>query len=104
MNELIRVENGVCLLDVEISKKIAEFEKQTKAIKEAEEQLKQAILAEMASKNIIKIDNNDLTISYSAETYRESFDSKALKKDNEELYNKYSKISPVKPSIRIKVK
>lgn len=102
--DLIKVENGVSLLDTQVSHKIAEFEKTIKQLKEAEEELKKQILDEMESKNIIKIDNNDLTITYVQETYRETFDSKALKNDDEELYNKYIKISSVKPSIRIKAK
>lgn len=102
--ELIRVENGVSLLDIETSKKIAEFEKSIKAMKEAEDELKKQILVEMESKGIIKIENDDLTISYVQETYRETFDSKALKEADEDTYNKYIKISSVKPSIRIKAK
>ena len=102
--ELIRVENGVSLLDIETSKKIAEFEKSIKAMKEAEDELKKQILAEMESKGIIKIENDDLTINYVQETYRETFDSKALKEADEDTYNKYIKISSVKPSIRIKAK
>lgn len=102
-NLIIKQENGL-ILSPEASKKIAEFERQAKAIKEAEDKLKAEILAEMETRNIVKLDTEDLTITYVAETYRESFDSKALKADHEELYNQYTKISPVKSSIRIKVK
>ena len=58
----------------------------------------------MEEKNIIKLETNELIITYVAETYRESFDSKTLKAEDEELYNKYVQISPVKSSVRIKVK
>lgn len=104
MNELIiKNENGL-ILNPEVSKQIAEFEKQAKAIKEAEDNLKALILAEMEKNGIVKLDTSELAITYVAETYRESFDSKALKVDDEKTYNKYIKISPVKSSIRIKIK
>ena len=100
---IIKQENGL-ILNPHVSKQIAEFERQAKAIKEAQDKLKADILSAMEANNIVKLDTEDLTITYVAETYRESFDSKALKADHEELYNQYTKISPVKASIRLKVK
>lgn len=102
--ELIKVDNNIALLSAEIGEKIAQFEKQIKMLKEQEEALKAAILAEMEAKGIIKVDNEHLTITYIAETDRETFDTKAFKAEFAELYNEYTKISKVKPSIRIKVK
>lgn len=102
--ELIKVENGVSLLSPEVSKQIAELETKAKEIKAAEEALKEAIKAEMESKGIIKLDTPELAITYVQPTYSERFDSKSLKADDEELYNRYIKISNVASSIRIKVK
>lgn len=104
MNELIIIENDIATLDVETSAKIAEFEKQLKIIKEQEDELKQAILEEMENKNIIKIETDDLAITYVAPTDRETLDSKSLKADMPEIYDEYVKITPVKSSIRLKVK
>lgn len=95
---------GVAILNPETSQQIAEFEKQIKILKDQEEQLKQKILEEMQANNIIKIDTPELLINYINETYRETFDSKLFKEQNPELYDAYVKISPVKASIRIKVK
>ena len=104
--ELIKRENGISILDAEVSNKIATFEKQLKALKEQEDELKQAILNEMESKGIIKLEDETtgLSITYVAETTRESFDSKAFRKDNPDMYDEYVRMSPVKSSIRIKVK
>lgn len=102
--ELIRIENGLNILEEETSKKIAEFERQIKEIKVKEDELKQAILEEMESKNIIKLDTDDLTISYVAPSDRETLDSKTLKAEHQDLYDEYVKITTVKSSIRIKVK
>ena len=104
MNELIiKNENGL-ILNPEVSKQIAAFEMQAKLIKEAEDNLKALILAEMEKNGVVKLETSEIAITYVAETYRESFDSKALKADDESTYNKYIKISPIKSSIRIKVK
>ena len=92
--KLIKIENGVPILDTATSEKIAQFERQIKAIKEQEESIKNAILSEI----------NGLSISYIAETAREIFDSKKFKQEHSDMYDEYIKITPVKASIRIKVK
>jgi hypothetical protein len=106
MNALIRMENGISILDAETSNKIAEYERQIKAIKEQEEALKEAIKSEMEAKGIIKIEDeiNGMSITYVAETFRETFDSKKLRAENPDLYDLYIRMTPVKSSIRIKVK
>lgn len=104
MADLIKIENGNLILDIETSNKIAEFERQLKVIKEQEENLKEAIKAEMEAKGILKIEADGISITYVAPTQRETFDTKAFKKDNPEMYDDYVNFSPVKSSIRIKVK
>lgn len=101
---LIKVENNTALLEPQTASAIAEYERTMEVLKEKEDALKTAILAEMEAKNIIKIETEDLSISYIASTDRESFDSKAFRKDNPSLYDEYIKMTPVKASIRIKVK
>lgn len=103
MEYLVNNGNNLVLKE-DISKQIAYLETIAKQVKEAQEEIKTGILKEMEEKNIIKLETNELIITYVAETYRESFDSKTLKAEDEELYNKYVKISPVKSSVRIKVK
>lgn len=102
--KLIKIENEIAILEPEVSEKIANFERQIKVIKEQEDNLKQAILEEMETNQIIKLDTPDILISYVASTDRETFDSKTFKADHQDLYDEYVKMTPVKPSIRIKVK
>lgn len=104
MNEIIRIENGTPVLDAETAANIAFFEKAIKDIKEQEEALKKAILEAMERNNVVKVETDALTINYIAKTDRETFDSKTFRKDHADLYDEYVKITPVKPSIRIKVK
>ena len=105
MKELIKIENGNSILDISVSNKIAEFERQIKLIEEQEKALKEAIKEEMEAKGILKVEDevNGMTISYVAPTYREAFDSKKFKADNPDMYDEYVKLSPVKSSIRIKL-
>lgn len=104
MGELIKVENGMAVLDAEAVRKIAEFEDAMKKLNQAEDKLKTDILAEMEEKGILKIENETMTISYIGATGRETFNSKKFRSDNPDLYDEYCKIIPVKPSIRIKIK
>ena len=102
--ELIKIENETPTLDKLVSEQIADFERKIKLLKEEEDKLKEAILKEMEESQIIKLDTPDLLISYVASTDRETFDSKTFKADHQDLYDEYIKMTPVKSSIRIKVK
>lgn len=102
-DELITVSRGVALLDAQTAVRIAEFERKMKEIKAAEDALKAAILEEMESKGIMSIKTDEMTLSYVAGSERETLDSKRLREEEPELYDKYVKMSPVKASIRIKL-
>ena len=102
--KLINIENNMALLNAETSKQIAEFEKTIKELKEKEDELKENILREMEENQIVKLDTPDLLISYIASTDRETFDSKLFREEHADLYDEYIKFTPVKSSIRIKVK
>lgn len=104
MNDLITITNGTAVLDSDIASRIADFERKLKDIKEAEEKLKQGILEEMQEKGILKIETEEMTISYIAPTDRETFDSKRFRAEHEDLFDEYVRMSPVKASVRIKVK
>ena len=101
---LIKVENSTPILNADVSNKLTIFEKQLKEIKQQEEIIKQAILSEMEAENILSIETDDLKISYVAPFDRETFDTKTFQKENQELYDSYVKMTPVKSSIRIKLK
>ena len=104
MDSLITIRDGIAVLDAETASRIAEFERSIKSIKEQEESLRQAILEAMEASGVIKLETDDLTINYIEETYKETFNSKGFRKDHPEMYDDYVKMSPVKSSVRIKVK
>lgn len=104
MAELIKVENGMTILDMEAQRQIVAFELQMKAIKAKEDELRRRIIEEMEAKRIIKLESEDLSITYKAAYDREKFSAKRLKQDHSDLYDEYVTITTVKPSILIKVR
>lgn len=104
MNELIVMENGLPVLNDNIANELIDIEMMAKSLKERADALKAEILAAMEKNNIVKVDTPSMLISYIAPTDRETFDTKALKAELPEIYDSYCKITPVKASIRIKVR
>ena len=104
MDKLIRVEQNTALLNPQVSNKLAEFERMAKEIKAKRDELVQKILEEMESHGLLKVETDELTITYVAPYSKEAFDSKAFRKDNPDLYDQYVKISTVKASVRMAVK
>lgn len=102
--ELIKLKDNLAILDVETAGKIADFEKMAKEIKAKEDELKKAILEEMQDKGLIKLETDELVISFVSGTTRETLNTKSLKEELPDIYDTYVDIKSVKPSIRIKLK
>ena len=102
--ELIKIENNIAILEPETAEKIYKFETAMKQLKQQEDELKATILKEMEEKQIIKLENSDFMITYIQPSDRESFDNKTFKEEYPDLYDQYLKMTPVKSSIRIKLK
>ena len=104
MDNLIIIEQNTALLNPEVASQLAEFERVANEIKDKQKKLKDKILAEMEERGILKIETDELTITYIAESSRETFDGKAFRKDNPDLYDEYVKIGTVSASVRMKLK
>lgn len=102
--EMIAVVDGVATLNADAAQRIAELERQAKAVKKAQDDMKAALLTAMQRHNVIKIESDACDITYIAATDRETFDSKSFRRDCPDLYDEYVQISPVKASVRIKLK
>lgn len=102
MANIVKIENGE--LSQESKKWLIALEKQRKLINDEYDNFKTELLKAMEENGVVKIENEDLIISYIASGEKETFDSKSFKKDHSEMYDKYVKFTPVKSSIRIKVK
>ena len=101
---LLKVEGGVAVLMPSASAMLAQFEREAKAIEEKQKELRKRILAEMEKNGIIKIDTDELTITYVAPTTREQFDNKKFRADKPDLYDEYVKISSVSACVKITMK
>lgn len=102
--ELIKIENGEYGLVKDAVNTIVTIENEMKRLKELQDNYKEELLNAMEQNNIIKLETDELTITYVASTDRETFDSKAFKADHQDLYDEYVKMSSVKSSVRLKVK
>lgn len=101
MNEIIRIENGVPVLDAETAANIAFFEKAIKDIKAQEDALRKSIMEAMESNRITKIKTDALTISYVPTALTEYFDKKKFQSENAELYDEYVTLKPQAAYIKI---
>lgn len=104
MDEIIIYNGELPELSAEVSRKIADFEKDMKELKAKEEELKKRILEAMEVNGCLKLENDILSVSYVASYEKESFDTKKLKEELPDIYDAYIKMSTVKPSVRIKTK
>lgn len=103
MNYLTKTDNGVVLAP-EAANKLLQIDKIKKELKTQEDALRQAILEEMQNSGVLKVETEELSITYVDETYQERLDSKKLKAEEPETYDKYVKMSPVKAQIKVKIK
>jgi len=90
-------------LAIETQNKIVEIERKIAELKAIQDSLKAELMSEMEKREIVSIKTDKLLINYIQPTTKESFDSKRLKEENLDLYNKYCKISPVKGYVKVKV-
>lgn len=102
--ELIKYDGKTILLNQETENELINLERAIKTLKDRQEKLKTALMEEMEKRGIIKIETDDIVVTYIPETDREQFDSKQFRADNGDLYDKYVKMTPVKASIRVKAR
>lgn len=103
MSDLICMIGGELVLSEEAQGELIAIEKTIKALKERQEELKGTLLMEMEELGLRKFETDALTLTYIAETERETFNSARLKKEDPDTYNKYADLSKVKASIRVKI-
>lgn len=103
-NKLITMDDNSPILTPETRQALVLFEEKLKDLKKQEELLKQKLLEEMEKNKIVKLESPELLITYVGETTRQSFDSKRFKEENPKIYWNYVSESPVKPSVRIKLR
>lgn len=102
-NLIVKKEDNYQLADTIVSE-LKLIDEQEKKLKETKEKIREILLKEMEEKNILKLNNENISITYIAPTERETFRTAKLKKDLPELYDTYVEFTPVKSSLLIKIK
>ena len=103
--EMIVVNNGSSIeLAKQFVAEISKTEHELKKLKEKSDSLKAALLSAMMDNNVCKFETPEFTAQFIAPTFRETFDTKAFRKENPAMYDKYANVSPVRASVRVKLK
>lgn len=102
-NLIVKKEDNYQLTDTIISE-LRLIDEEEKELKEKKEKIREILLKEMEDKNILKLENENISITYKAPTERETFRTKDFKKDLPDLYDTYVEFTPVKGSLLIKIK
>ena len=102
-NLIVKKEDNYQLADI-ITSELKMIDEEEKELKEKKEKIREILLKEMEDKNILKLENENISITYKAPTERETFRTKDFKKDLPDLYDTYVEFTPVKSSLLIKIK
>ena len=102
-NFIVKKEDNYQLSDI-ITSELKMIDEEKKELKRKEDAIRETLLKEMEDKGIIKISDENISITYKAPTERETFRTKDFKKDLPDLYDTYVEFTPVKSSLLIKIK
>lgn len=102
-NFIVKKEDNYQLANIIISE-LKMIDEEKKELKRKEEAIRETLLKEMEDKGIIKISDENISITYKAPTEKETFRTKDFKKDLPDLYDTYVEFTPVKSSLLIKIK
>lgn len=102
-NFIVKKEDNYQLADI-ITSELRMIDEEKKELKRKEDAIRETLLKEMEDKGIIKIADENISITYKAPTERETFRTKDFKKDLPDLYDTYVEFTPVKSSLLIKIK
>ena len=80
------------------------IDEERKELIRKEKTIREKLLKEMEEKNILKLENEDISITRKEPTERETFRTAKFKKDLPDLYDAYVEFTPVKSSLVIKIK
>ncbi len=83
---------------------MADLLRQKKVLEEQEKTVRAKLVEAMDTYGVKSFENDLLKVTYVAATSKTTIDSKSLKKDMPDVYEKYSKTSPVAASVRISLK
>lgn len=93
---------------VEVQSKIMEatasFQHQLNLLQEKDAAIRVALKEAMEQSGTKKYEDDNISVTYIAETTRKGFDAKAMEAKHPKIYKQFEKVTPVKSSVRITVK
>lgn len=90
--------------EVNVIQAMTDLLNQKKALEEQEKTVRAKLVEAMDAYGVKSFENELLKVTYVAATSKTTVDSKTLKKEMPDVYEKYSKTSPVAASVRISLK
>lgn len=98
------VQAGELVLNPDIEEVLIRRAQAAKKAKEEYDSFVAGLQAAMETEGLIKLETPRVLVNYIGESDRETFQSKAFRKDFPQLYDDYCTISKVKAQVRVKVK
>lgn len=102
-NFIVKKEDNYQLLNI-VTSELKMIEEEKKELIRKEKAIREQLLKEMEEKNILKLESENVSITYKAPTERETFRTKDFKKDLPDLYDTYVEFTPIKSLLLIKIK
>lgn len=100
---IVKKEDNYQLADI-ITSELKMIDEEKRELKRKEDAIRETLLKEMEDKGIIKISDENISITYKAPTERETFRTAKFREDLPDLYDTYVEFTPVKSSLIIKIK
>lgn len=101
MNEMVVIKNNEIIVDATVIEKIKEFKKAKAQMDLVEKELNKSLKEAMEKVGLKKFIVNGLCATIKDGTTRTTVDSKRLKEEAPDIYEEYSKTTPVASSITL---
>ena len=101
MNEMVVIRNNEIIVDAAVIEKIKDFKKAKAQIDLVEKELNKSLKEAMEKVGLKKFIVNGLCATIKDGTTRTTIDSKRLKEEAPDIYEEYSKTTPVASSITL---
>lgn len=103
INKFDKTQKEIEQIEAQIVKATAGLQKKLTTLKEQDAKVREEIKSAMEKHDVKKFETDTVTITYVAPSERVGIDTKKLKEEQPKVWDKYSKVTQVKSSIRIKV-
>jgi predicted phage-related endonuclease len=107
-SSLARTQSELAQVNEEISLALKDMIERRNALEERDKKIREEITKAMKARveagGEKKYEDDNITVTYVAPTRRAGIDIAKLKAEKPDIYKKYEKFTPVKESVRLKVK